>query len=683
MNAPSPRLKTLLAWADQARAGATPAGLDGWRRSTPDAALRWEQVVAALDQFDAGRVSLDEPQAPIEQLAAYLEDRLTDAEALSFEQLCLRSWPDFCELISERRFTASCMSVAPRNGSDQHGSPSFDRLLALPPASPGIAAPPVIVPPPTPPAPSAPPAPALRPRPTQRRRAPSPVLWIAIGGAALALLLLLAAVWNSRGVVPTDGAAPQLTRDTSTPSEKHSTTAERPSAPASPSRLPPAPRLAPQPEEAIVESPGPRSGVVPKREQIASPTSPPPAPQPSAPPPPAPPSPPASPENIPSATLVAMRSELGAALVPGSSPGSWQVGRGSRSLDQPLTIVSLADSWTTCDIAGLGTLIFAGDSRATLSLAADHSLTVALEYGRVGVRDMAESTQVRFETAGERWTTRGRGDYSTFGVVNDGDAAAVYVAAGIIAVDDAHVPAGRTARVQGGATSIAAAVQAQAATLVSPFRGPPDDDRWLKPPDEKRKREWQAVHGALVDRLAAADDAADALRRLREDARDGRQHALLASWNLSVVDDRGTALWEMLGDRQKFVRAAATRELLSWPPRDARLRAFLQSVRTNSDDRTASLVLEWVARSHRATPLIRSQAIEMVDNLNHPQTPVRQLAGFLLEYYAQDGLRTARLRAPAFDPRDSAMKRQASQAQWRALALQLFATRAAGNAARP
>ena len=323
MNAPSPSLKTLLAWADLARSGQAPAALDGWRRSTADAAARWKEVVDALDRHDSGQIPLDEPQSSVDQIAAYLEDRLSAAEAASFERLCRRSRADFHELISELRF-GSMRLGDPANGPvETPVSPLVDRLLSLHPAAPTIVAPPVIVPPAAPlvaPPPAAirvEPAtlpPSLRPRPAQRSRSTPTVVWLAVGGAALVLLLLFAAIWNSGGFVTHDRSAPQLTRDSSSPRSDRSPNADPQRPPTAPRNSPPAPNLSPSPDESIVESPVPRGAAAPPREQVASPSVPSPAPRPAPPRPDAtrPPSPSPSPARDPATTLVALRSELGA-----------------------------------------------------------------------------------------------------------------------------------------------------------------------------------------------------------------------------------------------------------------------------------------------------------------------------------------------------------------------------------
>lgn len=722
MNPATPSLKTLIAWADQARAGSEPLDCACWRgQAAAVERARWDRVVEALEQIDHAAWPANEPTLAAEVVAAYIDDRLNVDEAAMVEQTCLASTADLWEVISELRFAYGPSHDEP-DATD--ASSLVARLLQIHPAAPAtfaasveadnaVQAPPVAAAPVPPPV-ALPRAPVVHsPTPfvvhpirvgaspaTRRPKRSANWAYLAAGGigAMAAITIVVIVILSSANrSTSSDRTAPNLAHDGAPSTEQHR---DPPSVPAPPANLPPStiplppdelvrnepverPRSpdAPRQPEPSTPVPGPTPPNAPQRprasvNEIARPTQPNPSPRvPNNSPPPTPPS-------VPSAPIVlALRSEIGAALIPGTAPGAWRVGLGEQSLSEPLTIVSLADSWTTADVAGLGTLIFSGDAKATVSRDADRLVRVSVEHGHVGLRDLAENARVRIEAGGESWSAQGVGPYSTFAVVRDDNAAGVYVSSGIIAIDDTSIAAGQASLVQAGAPSIPHSIQARVSTSLSAFTADPYDINWLKTPDEKRKRDWQALYGKLADQLAAADDATTVLRQLREAARDGRQHVLLARWNLAIADDRAVALWEMLKDRQKSVRLAATQELLSIPPRDGRLRAFFPALREATDPSTAAMVLEWVGRSHRNNTLAPATARELVDGLGHQDPAVRQVAVFLLEHYSQDALNAARLRPPAFDARDTAAKRAIAQAQWRTLAAQLFANRNRGAAA--
>lgn len=729
----------MIAWAAAADAGRSPDALAAWLRTSPTASARWLRLQEALGRLRRGDLAAEQPLLGVDLVARYV-DGLCDAdEAARVEEACWSSPADLLEVVStlrfadappeawdERRDAASAAS----DTSDGSRAASFvERLVAAFPG-PTSARRATSISPPEPASgasqhlgrwriddePVADATSSSEPRPEswtnwrpssrpvgpgQRSRARRSSLAAWSWGAAavaLAVIVLGGIVWQSGGSgttprdaqdVAEDRAGSHETRREDAPPRRRSDEGpaggtfatddvspredgelRRSPAEDSPGRSDadaprvPAPRRRPGENVASQDDDGARKR--PKQPPAVAPEPGPPDPAPSAP------------------TTLAMRSEVGAALVPGDSPGSWRVGRGPQPLAAPLRIVSLADSWTTADIPGVGTLVLDGESLATVSVDADRTVRVSLEQGRVGMRGLAEKTRVRFESAGQRWETTGVGDYATFAVVRDADVPSVFVSSGIIAVDQVRLGDGQVSDVKTGAVAPPQSLGARLTAAPSPFVPNPFDAKWLQAPDDRRRKEWQSSYGKLVDRLAAADDVKRLLPELRGAARDGRQHALLARWNLSLADDRAATLWEMLGDRQKFVRLAAARELLSIPPRDGRLRAYFAGFREQSDGATAAALLEWVGRSHRVGPLLPAQAMELVEGLGHQELALRQMAGLLLEYHLHDALLAGRVRPPAYDPDDPPGKRAAAQAQWKALVAQLFANRVrAGRAEVP
>lgn len=726
MNASPTNLKTLLAWAADAEAGRPSPELVAWLRAAPMAPSCWERLQSALEQLRRGDRPAEEPRLPADLVACYVDGLCDAEEAARVEQTCWTSPADLIEVISGLRFNDSLAeeggdagAVRPsaadaafnerlvallptENGRPQSG-PTGDARDALRPSrtsgrwrvdDESVVAPTGVLQ-------SEPSMSAwnVRPRPAssevrRRSRGPSIMAWSLGAAAALVLLVLLGLLWRASDEARSPGSTSDIASDQK-PSREERRDVEAPNPEPAPPRsdrsddatsgdsradgtnsetsprrprakdlrLPPTPRPR-RPGDSVAHQEGPPGGTRP----VEPPVSPAPTPQ----------------DVVrPAPVAVAIRSELGAALVPGTTPGSWRVGRGEQPLSAPLPIVSLADSWTTADIPGVGTLVLDGESFATVSIDADRTLRVSLDRGRVGMRGLAEKTTVRFESAGQRWETTGVGDYSTFAVVRETESASVFVSTGIIAVNTVNLADGQVTDVEAGAPSPPRSLDARAAPSASSFVPNPFDARWLQAPDERRRKEWQATYGKLVERLGTSDDVAGLLPELRGAARDGRQHALVARWSLSLAPDRAAAVWDMLSDRQKFVRLAAARELLSIPPRDGQLRTYFTEFRQQSDGPTAATLLEWVGRSHRAAPLGPAQAMELVEGLGHPLLPLRQMAALLLEHHAQDALRAARLRAPAYDPEDPPAKRAIAQAQWKAIVAQAFGVRVRGAANAP
>lgn len=708
MKPASPSLKTLIAWADQARAGHEPPECARWRaEAAADELFRWERVVEGLEHFDQARWPDEEPTLSAELVAAYIDDCLDADETSTVEQTCFASPADLFEVISECRFAASLAFAAP-----PIAAPVAPPIAAIEPEAPPVSRQQVF----TEPAANTPLRPVFvkpaRPQGVRSanryRRLATWMYWTAGGVGALAAvaLVVLFILGSSKTSQPTGMGPASLAGDGDSPSKNQQT---RPSFdPSAPPKTRPT-RPEQHPEGIVQQGPNDRSNspsidVTPSPDSIArpqpTPSVPPDVPprvpprrrpqasvdtvaQPTPPKPMAPTNPPApnSPTLPTPPASLTIKSDLGLALAPGDSIGEWRVAKGELPLVQPLTLVSLADSWSTAEVVGVGTLVLAGDTKATISRDMDQVLRVSLEHGQLGIRDLAESTRVRMEAGGETWSTRGIDAYSTLAVVRDESSAGVYVSSGIIAIDDTSVSSGQASLVQSGMPSVPRSVQARVSSSSSAFVSDPYDVRWLQAPDEKRKRDWQLLYGKLAEQLASSDDVMTTMRQLRESVRDGRQHAMLARWNLSLADDRASTLWEMLRDRQKSVRLVATQELLSIPPRDGRLRAFFPTVRAATDQSTAAMVLEWVGRSHRNTTLTPANARELVEGLGHQDPAVRQVAVFLLEHYSQDALAAARLRPPSFDARDTVAKRTVAQSQWRTLAAQIFANRNRGAAA--
>lgn len=665
MNAPLPSLRTLIRWALEVEQGRPPAELAATVAASPAAAEAWRKVTQALADLRGGQGPVSEPLLPPDLVASYL-DGTTDAhENAQLEQICWESPADLAELVS-------CGVFAWEQRVWLDASPALtERLAAL---VPGPTTEPAVV--------------IVRPRtrgaalPTPHRdrlSARVPAWWLASGALVAIALLMVGLVWLARERSPETLPTPPVAVQPAPP------VAPQPSL--APERQPPRPSRRPRAEDVVSDPPRPSveqprpggdDGTLsphrpdekpPQRSVRPADAVPPVAPGSIA--APRPPAPPAVPNRV-SAATVALRSEVGVVLVPGDAPGSWRVGRGELPLTRPLSVVSLADSWSTATIPGVGTLILAGDSTATLSVGTDQTVQIAVDQGQVGLHGLAAEARVRFATADGSWEARGVGDYSTLAVVRESEAASVYVSSGLIAIGETAVRDGQVSTVLASRAAAPQPLRTHAASVAAPFGANPYDPAWLSTPEEKRRRDWQQTYGKLVDRLAATDNVVEELQRLRSTTNDGRQQTLLARWNLALAADRGAALWDMLNDRQKLVRLAAAHELLALPARDGRFRVLLTSLRRRTDEATATRLLEWVARVRRSPTLAPAQARDLVDGLGHRDLAVRQMAVLLLEHCTREAFRAARTRPPAYDPDDPPPKRAVAQAQWKLVVAQLF-----------
>ncbi|HND51465.1 MAG TPA: hypothetical protein PLV92_03680, partial [Pirellulaceae bacterium] len=388
-----------------------------------------------------------------------------------------------------------------------------------------------------------------------------------------------------------------------------------------------------------------------------------------------------------------LNTPVGIVLVKSDASETWRVGRGKIEFDRPLRLASASESWTQAEVPGLGTLVLAGESAVTVVRGGDRIFDIHVERGQAGLRDFPAGVEVRFSTVEAKWTTRGVHGYSNLAVVRDWDAPQMFVSTGLVTVASQQIAGDQLTTLSNGLptppTSLATRRSSHAGDIGTGTKSSatsssfqpisaidPYDARWMSPPDERTKREWQAQNGKLVARLAEADDVVAELKKLRASTAAARQTALLARWSLAVATDRPASLWEMLNDRQEAVREAAVACLREMHPREERFREAAQFIRRQTSDGSAELIVEWMVRVRRSEatgqPLPLSQATELIDGLNHEQLAVRQIAATILELQTADAFRSAKRKPPTFAADSPIAKRVAAQVQWRALSGQLF-----------
>jgi hypothetical protein len=257
-------------------------------------------------------------------------------------------------------------------------------------------------------------------------------------------------------------------------------------------------------------------------------------------------------------------------------------------------------------------------------------------------------------------------------IVHDPLAPAAFVSSGIIDVGGASLASNEFVRFNGLTMSSPQPLAVARSLPTPPFASNPFDVAWMTAPAERQKKEWRAQHGKLADRLDRSDDVLATLRELRAEMTDARQLALLARWSVTLADDKGSAVWEMLNDRQELVRVAGVERLLELPQRVKRDLLTSEQIRAAVGDAAADSLIQWMIAAQGSKPLSAAHAREMVGYLQHQHLAMRQVAVSLLEHYSTAAFQQARRKPPHYDAAAPANKRAAAQLEWRRIIAQLY-----------
>src|SRR5262245_13017529 len=398
MSPMGPNLMTLLAWADRLAAGEDFAEWKAWCASSPTAAGQWEKVTAAEELLASGDTSNPEPAIDAEELAALIEGRLDPDAAQPVESVSWQSTAQLAEALSTARFRSAthfcdvsasleqrllALGPKPQNG---HADGAVSTVGIVNKAVKPLSA-----------------RAAIHWRWALAARAP-----LVVAHVSDPLGWLVATAQYARReqplIVPAPEApSPPSSQSNEPPPEEHNqTTNSEGSAPASTSHSlqtdssPTAPAATPPDSSGKSLNPGkqPRTPkIIPQQPQ----------PRPFLPAPP----------------VLACRSVQGLLLVDPTGVGRWRALQGPFVLREPAKIVSLAESWSTTEIPGFGTLIWDGPAEAELSVRADGLVEIRLTQGKLGIQGMPAGAQVRLETGGANWTARALEGDATWAVIDD------------------------------------------------------------------------------------------------------------------------------------------------------------------------------------------------------------------------------------------------------------------------
>jgi hypothetical protein len=356
--------------------------------------------------------------------------------------------------------------------------------------------------------------------------------------------------------------------------------------------------------------------------------------------------------------------------------GTWRMARKKHDLAEPVRMLSLAESWTSVELPGVGTLIFEGDAEAALSMLADGTVEVRMSYGLLGIENLRAGAKLRLVTGDAACTARGASERSTLAMIRDPIGSGLLVPQGALTVDNSEIREGQVIRWQGGmlqpAQPLVPTEQGSLGTPLPPAINP-WDLAWLTPPNEFSQDQWRTNFGPLAERLAAADDAGAELIKLADDLREPRQAALAARWSVAAnPSTRGMRTWNMLTDRRAAVRTAAVKCLLEAPTSDERGSELRALLRENLGDAVADRIDKWLATAWQPGMPPAAQASEIVEHLQHAKLAVRQIAVSMLELHTVGMLAQMGARPPAYDPTARPAARAAGYAEWKVVLVQLY-----------
>jgi hypothetical protein len=685
MNVASPDLLTLVEWAQQLASGDRCSAWEAWCASSSEAAWKWERITLAQDLLAGGLSAEDaEPELSVEEIAAYLEHRLTPLDGLRVEQACWQSTAQLAELLSAAGFIRQPSEVdvpsrlesrllalaPPARARHVNGKPPKFRLAALTPQAASAAN--------EPPAEAA----ASPAQPVTNKR-PFAVRWQwPIFAAALLLAIAasgavgwVAATWQrprdrqesiARGpgdeIGPTDQDPPKPViddeRGAPPPEARREDSSAAPSPPG-PSTESPAPAV---PVESLTPSKkgseDPRPPKSPTRTPKYRPRIAPPTPE------------------------LAFRSAQGLMLVDAGERGTWRAATHPLVLKEPTKLLSMAESWTTVEISGVGGLLWEGVAEAALTTLPEGGLEVRLVRGHLGIENLKAGAELHLLIADAAWTAHGAADDSLVIVVHDPVSPGILVSRGEVIVNDAPLAAGQVIRWLNGAPQspqpLVPPPNPNATATTDAPTGPPAvnpwDLAWLDPPDENSRKQWRTLYGKLADRLVAVDDAGSELTKLVAATRDPRQAALLARWSVAVVapSARPQQTWNFLVDRRAPVRAAGVKCLLELPPGDERLAAATSLLKDKLGAASAQRVNQWLIAAWKPGPPAANDALELVENLQHQELPMRQIAASLLELHMFPAFQQLGVSPPNYDAAGPASRRTAIQMEWRSALQQLY-----------
>jgi len=668
MNVSTPDLLTLLQWSERRAAGEPCAPWDVWCASSTDATWKSKRIEQAQELLRGG-CPPDNVGSELseEELAQFVDGRLASADADRVEQGCWRSPAQLAEILSTLRFLN-------QPHSNQTSSDLEDRLIALapPPALQRTNGKPPIfrlssaTAVETPPADAenvvAPPIASAAAAGDQRLSLRQ--FWPIVAATLLAAIVLsglagwFAGKWHYEGKSPPMAHGPA--EDQVTPQVQIN---DEPPPPLPENQPTPIPTPSAEQQNRVLNS-LPAAPIDSKPEPPRA--NPPGAPR-------------LRPRVAPPRPQLAFQSVQGVLLIDVGQRGSWRVASNSHSLDEPVNVLSVAESWSTVDVPGLGRLIWEGNAEASIQMLLDDLVEIRLIHGRFGIERLKADAQIRLLVSDAVCTVRGVDGESTVAVVCDPVSPGLQVVSGAVMVEETELVAGQITRWIDGIPQspqpiVPVAAAPTGATPLSPPAMNPWDVKWLKPPDDNVKQQWRMIYGRLVERLAAANDVGDALPKLLAATREPRQAALLARWNVAIAAgaDKPQKTWDLLGDRRPAVRVAGVKCLMELPPGDERLQRLDQLLVAKVGAATADRIHQWHSSAWLPGAPPKAQADEIVAHLQHNDVAVRQFAVSFLELYTAAAFQQMGVPPPEYDATATASRRAAAQLQWIQIIDQLY-----------
>jgi len=686
MNVASPDILTLLAWAERRAAGDLCAEWDAWRAASREAAWKSECIHQAQTLLaGGGHPPDDEAELFAEDVAQLVEGSLPAPAQIRIEAACWQSTRQLAEVLSALRFRQEPPAADPTarlesrlealgpppkphdtNGKHTNGKPAKFRLsqMAQHATEKNVEGPPVV---------------AVQPAASPDARSAKQTWHWPLIAAALTIAIVasgalgwIAATWRQ-----SIGNQPPVARGPSelpaAPEPEVDIPPPRPKQPDDKSPTPSIDRVQPRPAPVPADNPTPPTSkeTAPRTsdEQKTTPSRPGTLGVPKHRPPVA-----------PQAPDLAFRSAQGLLLVDTGQRGKWQVAPNTLALREPTNLLSLAESWTTAEVPGVGNLVWGGNGEATMTTLPDGTIEIRVLQGRMAVEGLKPGAHIRLLAGDAAWTARGVADGATLAVVHDPTSSGLLVPRGSVAVDDLVLNAGQITRWYDGAPqppqpiALAGINPSDAVADIAPPLMNPWDLSWLTPPDENSRRVWRNTYGRIADRLAAADDVRSELSKMAADIREPRQAALLARWNIEVspAESRSSQIWKSLTDRRAMVRVAGVKSLLELSPGDERRQEITRLLSEKLGAATANRVNEWLATAWQAGAPPKPQADEIAAHLQHNELAVRQIAVSMLELHTAAAFRQIGGVPPVYDAGSTSPRRAAGQAEWSRVLQELY-----------
>jgi hypothetical protein len=330
---------------------------------------------------------------------------------------------------------------------------------------------------------------------------------------------------------------------------------------------------------------------------------------------------------------------------------TWQSAAESIRLDDPARLATLPESWALGKLGKAIEMVLAADSDIEFMVTSDSApnLELALNRGRVALRDLPVDTLLRFRVASTQFELTVVDRNSSLGVEWHANSPRLVVRAGQVKVNGKTIKSGRQV--------------VWADTGFGPVQPTKGNVAWMQRPDVTTR-----LPASLLASLKASDDVFATLTELRSNSKAPSDARLIASrWSLAL--NPTDAAWESLNSPLESMRVQTIEAIVRMSDHDPRLPQVVRAVAAAINDQQAAADMHrWFQLAARRERLAAADAWSMVDSLNHSELAARQIAATFLE-------RGTGMRMPGYNPTDAPRARMQGIQQWSQVINQQFGPR--------